>query len=640
MRHAATLATAAVLSVASTSHGQTLVWSDEFAGTALNTANWTPLIGAGGWGNNELQYYTGRTENVHVQNGMLHIVARQENYQGAPYTSARLQSRFKQDFQYGRIEARIKVPATQGIWPAFWMLPTDWVYGGWAASGEIDVMETINNATEAHGTIHYGGGWPDNTFSGGSTSIGQSLGNAFHVYAIEWEPDQIRWFFDGNHYHTETSQTWFSDASADPQAPFNQQFHMLLNVAVGGNWPGYPNGSSVFPQEMQVDYVRVYDLASATSSPYGGTPAMIPGTVQAENYDEGGQGVSYFDADTGNNGSAYRTDDVDIEPTNEGGHNVGWIDENEWMDYSVDVQTGGTYLVECRVASQATGGMFRLDLDGAPLTPTMNAPVTGGWQNFQTISTTVSIPAGEATLRFVNESGPNDEYNLNWFRFTLDTTPMVREPFNGTPIQLPGFLQAEEFDLGGEGLAYSDTTVANTGGATRTGEWVDLISASEGTFAVTDTEPTEYLAYTVDIETAGEYSIVARVASDDGTGGALHIEADGIDISGPISTPVTQNGQTWISVGATADLNAGLTDLRVVIDDGGFNLNWLLFNLVTPSGPSIPDFDENGTVEVNDLLLFLSLWFNLDPSTECDGNTTIDVGDLLCFLVCWFNEGC
>ena len=242
-----------------------LVWEDEFDGAGVNPANWEMMLGDGtlyelppGWGNNELQYYTDRPENVFVADGLLHIVAHEEEFEGYQYTSARLRSKNLRDFLYGRMEARINLPTGQGMWPAFWMLPTDEVYGGWAASGEIDIMEAANIPTTIHGTIHYGGSWPNNVYSGGTYFDGTNYSEDFHVYAIEWELDEIRWYVDGLLYHVETSQTWYSAGVCDnPQAPFDHAFHFLLNVAVGGNFPGLPDASTVFPQEMLVDWVRV-----------------------------------------------------------------------------------------------------------------------------------------------------------------------------------------------------------------------------------------------------------------------------------------------------------------------------------------------------------------------------------------------
>jgi beta-glucanase (GH16 family) len=241
--------------------GYALAWSDEFNGSSINTAIWNWEIGDSGWGNNEWQYYTNHPENSYISNGNLVIVAR-ENHLGHDYTSARMTTQNKQSFLYGKMEARIKLPTGQGLWPAFWMMPADSAYGGWASSGEIDIMEMINQATTIYGTLHFGGGWPNNQSTGGSYSPGGvDFSEDFHVYMLEWEPDVMRWYVDGVLFSTKTSSQWWSDgAPGNPRAPFDQPFFFILNVAVGGNWPGYPDASTSFPQSMYVDYVRVYQL--------------------------------------------------------------------------------------------------------------------------------------------------------------------------------------------------------------------------------------------------------------------------------------------------------------------------------------------------------------------------------------------
>lgn len=247
-----------------------LAWSDEFDGSTVDANKWEFQIGDGrayglpsGWGNNELQYY--RAENAMVEGGFLSITAKVEPFENKPYTSARLRTRLKGDWTYGRFEMRAKLPTGQGLWPAFWMLPTDSVYGGWAASGEIDIMELVGREpNKVHGTLHYGRAWPDNVSSGTSYSLKEgAFADDFHLFAIEWEPDQIRWYVDHVHYQTQTQ--WWSAGGPFP-APFNQRFHLLLNVAVGGNWPGPPDETTVFPQTMVVDYVRVYRITGADLS--------------------------------------------------------------------------------------------------------------------------------------------------------------------------------------------------------------------------------------------------------------------------------------------------------------------------------------------------------------------------------------
>lgn len=237
-----------------------LVWQDEFDGTALDPTKWEAQQGTGcpslcGWGNNELQAY--RAENAVVGGGVLRIVAKRENYQGRQYTSARIRTRGRADWTYGRFEMRAKLPIGQGIWPAFWMLPTSSPYGTWAAGGEIDIMEALGHQPSiVHGTLHYGAPSPGNTSSGGSYHLpGATFHDDFHVFALEWEEGLMRWYVDGNLYATQSS--WWSSGGPYP-APFDQPFHLLLNVAVGGNWPGSPNGQTQFPQELVVDWVRVW----------------------------------------------------------------------------------------------------------------------------------------------------------------------------------------------------------------------------------------------------------------------------------------------------------------------------------------------------------------------------------------------
>ncbi|MCH8567725.1 MAG: family 16 glycosylhydrolase [Balneolales bacterium] len=242
-----------------------LVWSDDFEGNELDLTKWSYQYGTGaseglsGWGNAELQYYTDRPQNIFVQNGMLHIVAREESFGGMDYTSARIRSINQGDWRYGRFEARAKMPEGQGMWPAIWMMPTDGVYGRWPASGEIDIMELVGHEPNIlHGTIHYG---PPHTFSGGSYTLPSgNFSDNFHTFAVEWENGEIRWYIDDILYHTETD--WFSQGQGFP-APFDQRFHFLLNLAVGGNWPGDPDETTVFPQQMVVDYVRVYQNPNA-----------------------------------------------------------------------------------------------------------------------------------------------------------------------------------------------------------------------------------------------------------------------------------------------------------------------------------------------------------------------------------------
>ncbi|MDX2115889.1 MAG: family 16 glycosylhydrolase [Planctomycetota bacterium] len=438
-----------------------LVWSDEFDGTTLNRDIWQPQFGTGtiyglpsGWGNNERQYYTDRPENIVVSNGSLKIIARAEFYAGSQYTSARIRTPGTLEILYGRIEARITLPSGPGIWPAFWMLPTTSPYGGWAASGEIDIMESVNDADRIYGTIHFGGAFPANTSNGGSFAPGIDFSAAPHIYAVEWEPDQIRWYVDGQLIHSAASSVWFSaNENGNDRAPFDVPFHLLLNVAVGGNFPGPPSGSTGFPMTMTVDYVRIFERQQL---PFTSSSAAIPGQIEAENYDLGGAGFAYLDSDASNNGGVYRpSESVDLEACSEGGFNLGWIRQREWVEYAADVAVSGVYRVLTRVAAQSGGGTFRLEFGGVNRSGTIAAPVTGGWQQWTTVEKTATLLAGSTTMRFVNESGAGGQFNVNWFRFELiaeagDVNADTRVNAEDLYALEQGTGQYEDVDLDGE----------------------------------------------------------------------------------------------------------------------------------------------------------------------------------------------
>lgn len=251
-----------VLIATGQAHAQnwSLVWADEFNGTSLNLADWNHDLGTGsqygltGWGNNELQYY--RSENVEVSGGNLKISALQENYMGMNYTSGKIHTKTKRFYTHGKIEARMQVPTDQGMWPAFWMLtePGDLAQNAASWPPELDIMETVGHTgNTTFGTAHYGT-WPTVISNGGQYTVPSGdLSSTFHTYTVEWYPDNIAWYFDGILIHE------LNSTDVSPEAwQFNQDFFLIFNLAVGGSWPGSPDGSTTFPEEMLVDWVRVY----------------------------------------------------------------------------------------------------------------------------------------------------------------------------------------------------------------------------------------------------------------------------------------------------------------------------------------------------------------------------------------------
>jgi beta-glucanase (GH16 family) len=247
------------------STGFVLTWSDEFNGADGSTPDstkWTYDIGGDGWGNSELETYTNRAVNAQIKSGDLVIIAQKETFTGTDgitrdYTSARLKTQNLFAQAYGRFEARIKIPAGQGMWPAFWMLGNDIATTGWPKCGEIDIMENIGREPGmAHGSLH---GPSSSAPTSDETSTITLPNNAkfaddFHVYAVEWDPTEVRFYVDSNNYATFQKANW----PANGTWVFDHPFFIVLNVAVGGSWPGAPDGTTQFPQQMLVDYVRVY----------------------------------------------------------------------------------------------------------------------------------------------------------------------------------------------------------------------------------------------------------------------------------------------------------------------------------------------------------------------------------------------
>lgn len=462
------LACAALVCGSAQAQSWQLVWSDEFNGTigpdwVFETGN-----GSDGWGNKELEYY--QRANATVQNGALVITARKESVGGFRYTSARMKTQGLKTFRYGRIEARMKLPAFMGAWPAFWMLGANLPQVGWPASGEIDVMEHVNAEDRVYGTIH----WNDanNTYAQYSGNTATTVRD-WHVYAVEWDANAIRWYVDGTKYHEANIQN-----SVNGTDEFHRPFFLLLNFAIGGNWPGFTVDESQLPATMSVDYVRVYSAGSAPAGVatvyrdcnYAGGGVALPegrytlSQLQARgvlNDDvsslrvNAGYQVTLYQNDNFGGASLTKTADtscliadgfndrassvvvapvsqawstqieaenfsaqqgVQTENCAEGGLDVGGIDQGDWMAYNnVTFPANGSYLVEYRVASPG-GGTVSLDLNaGGIVLGQAQIPATGGWQTWRTVSQTVNVSAGTYSLGTYAVQGG---WNLNWIRIT------------------------------------------------------------------------------------------------------------------------------------------------------------------------------------------------------------------------------
>jgi hypothetical protein len=343
------------------------------------------------------------------------------------------------------------------------------------------------------------------------------------------------------------------------------------------------------------------------STPFGGSARSLPGVVQAEDFDDGGEAVAYVDTTSGNSGAQYRSTDVDIETTSDagGGYDVGWIAGGEWLNYSVNVTSGGSYTLSARVAALGQGGTFHIEMDGTNVTGAMRIPDTGGWQAWTTLSTPVNLTAGAHVMRIVFDTGGvNAAGNLNWIQVAPASTEGGSTPFAGQPVAIPGRIEAEAFDNGGEGVAFHDTDATNNGGQYRNSA-VDIEATTDtgGGYDVGWMTAGEWLNYTIDVRQAGTYSLRARVAAN-GPGGMFHIEADGSPVTGSLTIPATGGWQSWTDVTTTVTLNAGVQVLRFVEDANGStgvfgNLNYLELSTSASSNPAnivfySPDFTRHG----------------------------------------------
>ena len=303
--------------------------------------------------------------------------------------------------------------------------------------------------------------------------------------------------------------------------------------------------------------------------PYGGTPVALPGVIEAANFDDGGERIAYNDTTSGNAGGAYRPTDVDIAASTEGGYTVGWIDAGEWLRYTVNVITGGDYLVELRVASPSGGGSLHVVFDQSGVSAPVTMPTTGGWQTWTTVTVPVTLQAGPQFLRLLFDT---PGFNVSWISVVTPPAPNVLTPYGGSARALPGTVQAADFDNGGEDVAYHDTTSGNTGGAYRQTD-VDLAGSSEGGLTIGWIDAGEWVNYTVNVTASGTYSVQLRVASPMG-GGLLHVGFNDSGVWTELTVPATGDWQRWTTISFPAALQQGQQQVTLYFDTAGYNISW------------------------------------------------------------------
>ncbi|WP_063840083.1 carbohydrate binding domain-containing protein [Paenibacillus sp. FSL R5-0912] len=487
---------------APTSDPWSLVWNDEFDDNVIDPAKWTYDLGDGttvgnpGWGNNELEYYTNEGKNVKEEDGKLIITARKEAVGGKPYTSTRIKTNGLYSKMYGKFEIRAKAPTGKGLWPAIWMLPEDYTYGNWAASGELDIMEGWGSRPNVvAGTIHYGSQWPDNVYSGKEYVLpGNSTIEDYHTYSIEWEPGEIRWYVDGVLYSTKND--WYSKSSGQPAmnaypAPFNQRFHLLMNLAVGGNFDGNPTEDTVFPSSMEIDYVRIYEL---TGREYR---EPVPVEFEKEPYLEGAKLPLEDGNFIHNNGFTEQVDgDAGMGIPNTA-HWVLYKDEGadaalsvepiggqNFLKVNISKPGGNTYSIQPQaIVSLAKGRYYKLSFDaktdtardisvrltgGAPrgfpaYSPAFKADLTPEIQHFETMFQMKESSDNAARIEFNMGTNASPVWLGNARLEEIDHIPFDHDSAK-TPLGSGNHLYNGSFDLG-EVNGRSYWHIEGTGGA-------------------------------------------------------------------------------------------------------------------------------------------------------------------------------
>jgi beta-glucanase (GH16 family) len=546
-----------------------LVWADEFDYSGLpDSTKWSYEVGGSGWGNNELEYYTSnRLENASVANGKLTITARLESFGGKSYTSARMVSRQKGDWLYGRIEVSAKIPSGRGTWPAIWMMPTDGAYGGWPNSGEIDIMEHVGfDPHIIHANTH------TKSFNG-ANGRGASMGvydafTAFHVYAVDWTPTKMDFYVDDTKYFTLNStsdyQTW----------PFDKRFYLIMNIAVGGNWGGAQGvDDAVFPASMVIDYVRVYQNTSTL---------QLNGASEVFANEKGA--VYSVLAEEGRTYNWTVPDGATIT-SGQGTH-------------SIQVDWGCSFgKVQCHVGTACSQYDLQMDVTGKPYAISGPYFVT----NNQTGIRLTASGAGESTLNWtlppeatlVSGQG-TDTLVFNWgthpdtvklhientcgsydlFR-TLRHYGQYAYPDPESPHEIPGTISPETYDYGGEGVAYHDATPGNAGGGPRQNESVDTEISGSGV-DVGWIDAGEWLDYTIKVPVAGTYyfSMLTASLNDVSRGPAKIIVNNNLKL-----TLYPPNTGSWSVFYPTPyqPITLATTDtlLRIEMGTGGFNLGMI-----------------------------------------------------------------
>ncbi len=321
-------------------------------------------------------------------------------------------------------------------------------------------------------------------------------------------------------------------------------------------------------------------------TPYGGSPISLPGTVAAADFDNGGEGVAYHDTTSGNSGGQYRSTDVDIAASSEGGYTIGWIAAGEWVNYTVNVGVAGDYTATIRVASPNGGGSLHIGFNGpSAVWTTVSIPATGGWQTWTSVTVPVTLGAGVQQITLLFDTAGFNVSAMDIEGAGSQTSGGGLSPYSGAPVALPGVVRAAEFDNGGEGVSYHDSTPGNSGGSFRSTD-VDIEGSSDGGLDVGWTAPGEWLNYTVNVGTAGAYTVQLRVASPNGA--AIHVGFNGpSNVWTSLAVPATGGWQSWTTVSMPATLGAGVQQITLLFDTAGVNVETISVGSISVASASV-----------------------------------------------------
>ncbi len=559
-----------------------LVWSDEFDGPKIDTSKWSFIDAGGGFGNHELEYYTGRAENAYIDKGSLIIKANEENYKGSEYTSAKLITQNKGDWTYGKFEIRAKMPIGGGLWPAIWMMPTDQkMYGGWPNCGEIDIMEYLGHKPDTvYGTIHYG---VPHSQSGDSYILpnDKRFCDDYHVFGLIWLPGEFHWLIDGKEYQTQ--KYWFSRSASQAAdytypAPFDRNFFLQLNLAVGGDWPGDPDALTVFPQTMAVDYVRVYkykgelpeaqDITFAYPDNSTGprTPIGMGNYVYNGGFDQGKDRLGFWDLNTSDKAVASMTVGVNpeerecrikIKTPGKNPESVQLIQDRFLLEkdseYNLkfDARTTKDRTIQIALRKMPTGTeTVTYFLQTVKLSPRM----TGYSYDFSMKDPT----DGRVELEF-NVGDNTDDVIIDNISFIKTRKPV---PVNGyTYIDGPDYfamegVQTENCIEGGKNVGWIDA-----------GDW---------------------MKYVIDVKQEGNYIAMFRVASEPGGWMGAQLDAQTPEAVFYKSDVLTGAWQNWITLSANVYLKKGVHNLFISGDR--FNVHWIK---ISPNLIKNGNFDQN-----------------------------------------------